>query len=488
MRNLLDEIEKGPFLPTWESLKTYECPQWFKDAKFGIWAHWGPQSVPMFGDWYARNIYREGEPQYYYHWRKYGHPSKVGYKDIVKMWKAEKFKPDELMELYIKAGAKYFVAQAVHHDNFDNWNSRYHKWNAVNIGPQKDIVGMWCSVARERGLPFGVSEHLGASFSWFAPSKGCDKNGPYKDIPYDGNDPEFEDFYHSNQEEYEKEIKYGKIVDWYSQNQEWHKKWFLRMKDLISQYEPDFLYSDGGLPFGEVGLSIVAHLYNTSVKRYGENLAVYTQKDTSPDVYKIGVLDIERGAADKILQHPWQTDTCVGGWFYDVRQKYKTPQEIIEMLIDIVSKNGNLLLNIPQRPDGTLDDECIYILNELTDWIKINGEGIYGTKPFNVFGEGPTKNEGGAFKEKRLNWTENDFRFTSKDNRLYAFQMKYPENNVAVIKSLSFRKVSKIKKVTVLGLDGNINYLQTEDELKIYIPDNYIENKKYPHCFCIVFE
>jgi len=488
MRNLLDEIAKGPFLPTWESLKMYECPKWFKDAKLGIWAHWGPQSVPMFGDWYARNIYREGEPQYYYHWRKYGHPSKVGYKDIVKMWKAEKFKPDELMELYIKAGAKYFVAQAVHHDNFDNWNSRYHKWNAVNIGPQKDIVGMWCSVARERGLPFGVSEHLGASFSWFAPSKGCDKNGPYKDIPYDGNDPEFEDFYHSNQEEYEKEVKYGKIVDWYSQNQEWHKKWFLRMKDLISQYEPDFLYSDGGLPFGEVGLSIVAHLYNTSVKRYGENLAVYTQKDTSPDVYKIGVLDIERGAADKILQHPWQTDTCVGGWFYDVRQKYKTPQEIIEMLIDIVSKNGNLLLNIPQRPDGTLDDECIYIINELSDWIKINGEGIYGTKPFNVFGEGPTKNEGGAFKEKRLNWTENDFRFTSKDNRIYAFQMKYPENNVAVIKSLSLRKVSKIKKVTVLGLDGNINYLQTEDELKIYIPDNYIENKKYPHCFCIVFE
>ncbi|HEX6971403.1 MAG TPA: alpha-L-fucosidase, partial [Limnochordia bacterium] len=176
-------IQEGPFEPTWESLRTFECPAWFRDAKFGIWAHWGPQCVPMVGDWYARKMYEPQDAIYHHHWRTYGHPSRFGYKDILRMWKAERFDPEGLMDLYAAAGAKYFVAQACHHDNFDNWDSRHHRWNAVRMGPQKDIVGLWRAAAERRGLRFGVSEHLGAGFSWSRANKGSDADGPYAGIP-----------------------------------------------------------------------------------------------------------------------------------------------------------------------------------------------------------------------------------------------------------------------------------------------------------------
>ena len=176
-------ILAGPFEPTWESLRRYECPAWFREAKFGIWAHWGPQCVPMCGDWYARRIYQPADPLYHHHWRVYGHPSQVGYKDIAQLWRAERFDPEALMDRYVAAGAKYFVAQAVHHDNFDNWDSRHHRWNAVHVGPRRNIVGLWQEAARKRGLRFGVTEHLGATFSWMRFSKRCDEGGPYAGIP-----------------------------------------------------------------------------------------------------------------------------------------------------------------------------------------------------------------------------------------------------------------------------------------------------------------
>ena len=457
-------IERGPFEPTWESLRTYQCPDWFRDAKLGIWSHWGPQSVPMVGDWYARNIYIEGHEHYRHHWRVYGHPSKVGYKDIVKLWKAEKFDPEGLMELYVAAGAKYFVAQAVHHDNFDNWDSTHNKWNAVNMGPKKNIVGLWQAAARKHGLPFGLSEHLGATFSWFSVNKGMDKQGPYAGVPYDGSDPDYEDFYLPNQQEYQ--LKMG---PWYTENPWWHKHWFLRIKDLIDQHQPDLLYSDGGLPFDIYGLHIVAHLYNSSAKRHRrQNQAVYTHKDRNPSVAAIGVLDIERGVEPDIIPYPWQTDTCVGSWFYNVRATYKTPKQVIEMLVDIVSKNGNLLLNIPQRPDGTLDDECRYILDRMARWIKVNGEGIYGTRSWKVSGEGPTTIEGGAFKEREMAWTTQDFRFTTKGNKVYVFLMSWPEDRKVLVRSLALDQTKRIVAVKLLGRDemlsfeqGNTGYLSS---------------------------
>ncbi|MCY3022820.1 MAG: alpha-L-fucosidase [Planctomycetota bacterium] len=459
-------IERGPFEATWESLRTYQAPQWFRDAKLGIWAHWGPQSVPMYGDWYARQLYMEGHGQYLHHWRVYGHPSKNGWKDIVKLWKAEKFDPQALMKRYVAAGAKYFVAQAVHHDNFDNWNSAHNKWNAVKVGPLKDIVGLWRAAALKEGLRFGVTEHLAASFSWWRFNKGADKTGPYAGVPYDGNDPACQDLYHANKGEGDK---------WITDNVWFHEHWLKRIKDLVDKYQPDLLYSDSGVPWDTVGLSIVAHLYNLNARLHGGvNQAVYTQKDVKPEVHAIGVLDIERGQKDEATPFVWQTDTCVGGWFYNVGQVYKTPAHVIEMFVDIVAKNGCLLLNFPQKPDGTLDDENLHILKVMADWIKVNGEGIYGTRPWRVAMEGPSKTVSGHFKEEAVAWTTADFRFTSKGNAVYAFQMCYPERREAFIRNLGLAKGGKVAAAKVLGYAGSLVWRQLEDGLLVQLPEQKV--------------
>ncbi|MDQ2732888.1 MAG: alpha-L-fucosidase, partial [Armatimonadota bacterium] len=456
------EIAPGPFDPTWESLRTFECPDWFRDAKFGIWSHWGPQAVPMYGDWYARHMYVEGHEQYRHHWRVYGHPSKVGYKDLVPTWRAENFDPHGLMDLYVAAGARYFVGQAMHHDNFDNFDSQYNKWNSVNIGPQKDIVALWKEAAQAHGLPFGLTEHLGASFNWFGVNKSSDKSGPHAGVPYDGVDPAYEDLYYRN-------AGYSLERGWYTDNEEFHTHWFNRIKDVIDKYQPDLLYSDGGVPFGEVGQRIVAHLYNTSAAKHGQNRAVYNQKDTNPEVYTVGVLDIERGQMNSIAEHPWQTDTSVGDWFYNVRDVYKTPQHVIEMLVDIVSKNGNLLLNIPQKPDGSLDEECDYLLRQMAAWMKSNGEGIFGSRPWQVPGEGPSSAEGGAFKEAALEWSSADFRFTQNGDTLYAYGMRWPEDDQAVITSLAADNGSRVTAVRLLG-HGPVPFQQSAAGLTITLP------------------
>lgn len=456
------DIAKGPFDPTWKSLRAYEAPEWFRDAKLGIWSHWGPQSVPMFGDWYARNMYIEGSAQYLHHWRVYGHPSRHGWKDVVKLWKAERFSPDELMDLYVAAGAHYFVAQAVHHDNFDNWDSAFNRWNSVSVGPGKDIVGLWRAAAKKRSLPFGVTEHLGASFSWWSHNKNHDSQGPHADEPYDGADSAYEDLYHANAAE---PILADQSPNWYTADPRWHEHWFERIKDLIDKYEPDLLYSDGPLPFERYGLGIVAHLYNTSAGRNDQsNQAVYTQKDRSPLVHEIGVLDIERNVLTGASARPWQTDTCVGGWFYDVRQIYKTPRQVVEMLVDIVAKNGNLLLNLPQRPDGTLDEECLNILSEMARWTRTAGEGIFGTRPWEVAMEGETNAPTERFKEDQLDWTPGDFRYTSKPNSVYAFIMSWPATQRLVMRSFSAGRGAplravEVRKVELLGHRGELRFI-----------------------------
>ena len=466
-------ILAGPFEPTWESLRQYQCPQWFRDAKFGIWAHWGPQCLPMCGDWYARRLYQPTDPVYHHHWRVYGHPSRVGYKDIVRLWKAERFDPEALMDLYVAAGARYFVAQAVHHDNFDNWDSRHHRWNAANMGPQRNIVGAWERAARQRGLRFGLSEHLGATFSWMRFSKGHDAEGPYAGVPYDGNDPAYEDLYLPNQDEGDA---------WYTANPYWHTRWFARMKDLVDQHQPDLLYTDGGVPFGEVGLRLIAHLYNSSAKLHsGAVEAVYTQKDANPDVYRVGILDIERGQRPGIAEEPWQTDTCVGGWFYDSRLIYKTPAHVIEMLVDIISKRGNLLLNLPQRPEGTLDEQCLWILKVLADWFAANAEGVYDAEPWKVAGEGPTAPEAGAFREDRVEWSAEDFRFTSRGNTVYAFQMAAAPDGQAAITSLGLGSGTKVSGVRLLGSAQPVSYEQREGALVVQLPDQ----APAPHVSCL---
>ncbi len=476
------------FEASFKSLREYRCPDWFRDVKFGIWSHWGPQSVPMCGDWYARNMYIQGTGQYNYHVRHYGHPSVFGYKDICRLWKAENFDPEELMDLYYQAGARYFVAQAVHHDHFFNYESKLNRFNSVQVGPMKDICGLWKAAADKRNMPFGLTEHLGASFSWWYVNKQCDSYGPYAGVPYDGNDPKYRDFYHDNYEHIPKDGKPGEMAPWLTPNKKFQEYWLAVMKELIDQYHPDLLYSDSGLPFEreagyQPGLDAVSYLYNDSIRLHGENRAVYTQKNRSPEIYQVGVLDIEKSQLPGIAQAPWQTDTCIGNWFYDATQTFKKPGHIIEMLVDIISKNGTMLLNILQRPDGTIDDETRYLLGELAGWFKVCSEGVYGTRPWRSFGEGDTRVLIQGFTENKTDWNSSDYRFVQKDGNLYAFLMAVPESKVSVIKSLT--PDEKVKSAELLGA-GKVPFAQSFGVLTVQLPEKM--PTKYTNCLKLTFE
>jgi len=460
-------INSGPYQPTDESLKQYQYPEWFRNAKFGIWAHWGPQSVPRHGDWYARVMYQQGSSDNLYHVEHYGPPSRFGYKDIIPLWKAEKWDPEKLMALYKKAGAKYFVSMGSHHDNFFLWNSKIHRWNAVNMGPHKDIVGLWQQAAKKQGLPFGVSEHLAASYTWFQSSHGADTSGIFKGLPYDGNDPQYQDLYHTKADPKDK--------GWLSINPEWQKEWYNDIKELADTYHPDLLYSDSQLPFGNVGRSMLANFYNGNIAyNNGTPTAVYNCKEPSKGKW---VQDLERGVQDSISPFPWQTDTSIGDWFYRNGQKYKTSTQILQMLVDIVSKNGNLLLNIVQTPEGEVEPDLLKTLDEIGKWTAANGDGIYGTRPWKVFGERPLNSEPlGAGKRKRFDenykYSSEDIRFTTKDNALYAFCLEVPEKEyrIRALGRLSKLNDKKIASIKMMGCSEELKWKQEDDALIIVKP------------------
>ncbi len=477
-------IADGPFKPDMDSLKQYQCPEWFRDAKFGIWAHWGPQAVPMDGDWYARGMYEPGNKHYKYHLEHYGHPSEFGYKDIIPLWKAEKWDPDRLMQLYQKAGAKYFVSMGSHHDDFFLWNSKLHRWNAANMGPKRDVVGDWQKAAQRYGLKFGVSEHLGASFTWFQSSHRADKTGPKAGVPYDGADPQWQDLYHFPAEPGD--------TGWYSNNPKWQQQWYNEIKELVDNYHPDLLYSDGGVPFGnQAGLSMIAHLYNSSAARHGGSHRVLQSPKASGNVLydsnparrsgQVQVIynckqksegrwveDLERGIMPKIDPYPWQTDTSIGDWFYDRNWKFRPVSWVIDMLVDNVSKNGNLLLNIVQRPDGSLDPEVEDMLQQLAHWNAIHGEAIFGTRPWLVYGESAVKVKGGAFGED-YKYNAREIRFTTKGPTLYAIALGWPADGKLVVRSLA-APAGKIRKVSLLGYKQKVDWQQTAEGLVVTLP------------------
>jgi len=447
-------VASGSFKGEMDSLKQYQCPDWFRDAKFGMWAHWGPQAVPEMGDWYAKRMYMPGDAKYKDHLERYGHPSEHGYKDIIPLWKAEKWDPERLMALYKKAGARYFVSMGSHHDNFFLWNSKLHKWNSVNMGPHRDVVGDWQKAAKAQGMRFGVSEHLGASFTWFQPSHGSDKTGPKAGVPYDGANPQWQDLYHFPAEPGD--------TKWYSTNPKWHQQWYNEIKELVDNYQPDLLYTDGGVAFGTnhvVGLSMIAHLYNTKPD------AVYNCKQVSGGRW---VQDLERGVMPGVQPYPWQTDTSIGDWYYNKNWKFRPVSWTIHMLCDIVSKNGNLLLNIVQRPDGSLDPEVEQQLADLAVWINIHGEAIYGTRPWLVYGEGVVKTKGGNFKEE-FKYTAKDIRFTTKGGALYAIALGWPAEGKLLIKSLA-APAGKVTDVALLGSTAKLDWQQTADGLVVTLP------------------
>jgi alpha-L-fucosidase len=463
-------IGDGPFKPNDSSCKQYQYPEWFRDAKLGYWAHWGPQAVPRQGDWYARKMYIENDPDYKYHVAHYGHPSKFGYKDIIPLWKAERWDPESLMKLYKKAGAKYFVSMASHHDNFFLWDSKLHKWNAVNYGPKKDVVGLWEKAAKNQGLKFGVSEHLGASYNWFQTAHGADKTGPMAGIPYDGVNPEYWDLYHTPADS-------SNMKEWLTNNPEWQKTWFDDITELIDKYKPDLLYSDSKLPFDEVGRSMLAYYYNQSVKDNTRVNVVYTCKEASNGKW---AQDVERGVLDGISPFPWQTDTSIGDWYYRTGQKYKTADEVVQLLMDIVSKNGNLLINVVQTPEGDLEPDVLAIMENISKWIEANGEGVYATRPWKVYGEGPStlkeNQKAGRFGgvSDSRGYQATDVRYTTKGGNVYAFVMSTPDTDITLASLGKNAKLTDkdVASVSMLGSKEKLKWKQEGDAMVIRKPSN----------------
>ena len=512
-------VGAGPFKPNWNSLSAYQTPEWYRNAKFGIWAHWGPQCEPEYGDWYARGMYMEGSRQYKYHLEKYGHPSKFGFKEVINEWKAEQWNPDELLALYKKAGAKYFMALANHHDNFDLYKSKYQKdWNSTKIGPRKDLVGGWEKAARKNGLYFGVSVHAAHTWSWMETAQRSDKNGQYAGIPYDGKlsksdgkskwweglDPqELYEQSHPLSENSHDNAMIHKQWNWGNgvtpPSEEYCRKFYNRTIDLIDSYNPDLVYFDDTAlplwPVNDAGLRIAAHLYNRSIKKNGKVEAVIFGKILDELQRKCMVWDIERGQSNTIEPLPWQTDTCIGSWHYDRtvydNRRYKSAKTVVHTLADVVSKNGNLLLSVPVRGNGTIDELERAIVEEIGEWIAVNGESIYDTRPWKVFGEGPAMESAAPLSAQGFNegkgkpFTSADIRFTSKGPVVYAIALGWPEDGKLTIKSMkegAVQGINQISSIEMLGSPQKLNFKSGDAGLVVELPEN---RPKHSYAFAL---
>lgn len=503
----MEPIQKGPYQPNWESLKQYKTPNWYRDAKFGIWGHWGPQCQPEQGDWYARFMYEPGSKAYNFHVSKYGHPSEKGFKEVIHEWKAENWDPASLLSLYKRAGAKFFVGMASHHDNFDNYNSKYQEWNSTKLGPKRDIIGEWAKAARKEGLHFGVSVHSAHASLFMETSQHADKTGAKAGISYDGNiqkkdgkgtwwdgfDPQ--ELYaqnHKLSEGTDNVYTIHKQWDWVNgasiPDKAYCDKFLNRTIDLINQYDPDLLYFDDTAlplwPISDAGLKIAAHLYNNSIKKKGKLEAVLNGKVLTEEQRQCMVWDIEKGRSDRMEPLPWQCDTCLGNWHYERSvfddHHYKTAKAVIHNLLDVVSKNGTMLLSVPVRGDGTIDSDEQKILEEIGSWMEMNDEGIFGTRPWKLFGEGPAQEASNPLKDQGFNesggkpFSAADYRFTTKNNTLYVYSLGWPENGKALIKSLAKGNTLRsepIQKVEILGGEA-LKYNILSEGLEVILPEN----------------
>ena len=502
-----EPMQTGKFEPNWESLRQYEVPEWFRDAKFGIWAHWGPQCVEGSGDWMARELYMEGTYKSNYHREHYGHPSEVGFKDILPLFKAEHWNPEKLVQFYKEVGAQYFFALGNHHDNFDLWDSQYQEWNSKNIGPHRDILSEWAAAAKKAGLPFGISFHADHAWTWYEPSRRFDLKGEKRGVKYDGWLTK-EDGYKPNADGSEKWWKGLDPQRLYAQdhdfsNNSWdnnsiHRQWgwgggaclptqeyitnfYNRTLDAINRYNPDLIYFDVTVlpfyPISDAGLKITAHQYNHSIATHkGKNQAIVFGKILEDSQKDALVWDVERGAPNKIMERPWQCCNCIGDWHYNndtyERNGYKSAATVVKLLVDIVSKNGNMLLSIPLRADGTFDEKEEAILKEFGAWMKVNKESIVGTRPWKKFGEGPIADSDIAINAQGFNdgqYTKagsSEIRFTQKGNVLYATALAWPDNMQLTIKSLATERISSVE---LLGY-GKIPFSQSSDAFSVTLP------------------
>jgi alpha-L-fucosidase len=404
-------------------------------------------------------MYKEGTPAYKDHLARFGHPSKHGFKDVIKTWNADAWNPDRLISLYQQAGVKYLVCIGSHHDNFFLWKSKMQRWNSVVAGPHRDIVGEWQQAAKKHGLRFGVSEHVSRAMGYYGLKS--DQSGPLAGIPYDTMDPANQDLYHT----------LGVSPS------EWEHYCFDFMKEIVELYHPDFLSSDGGVPKG-MGYSMLANYYNDNIRQHGALEAVYTGKDNDAGEKPAGmcVEAVECGVKGAISPQPWQTEATIGAWFDCGPMEYHHADFIVPLLADVVSKNGNLLINFVMRLDGTLAPGVEDIVKDVGAWNTINGEAIFGSRPWTNFGEGPEKAKRSHMKKYsygNFKPTAKDIRFTTKGGSLYAIVLGWPEDGKVAIRSLARTKQpggNAITTVELLGHAGTLTYEQTAEALVVNLP------------------
>lgn len=496
---------------TWEGLKDhFEYPEWFKKARLGIWLHWGAQSQPeKGGGWYARHMYMEdvkgedwGANAYSYHLKTYGHPSEKGYKDVIHHWKAEKLDTDALIKYFKDLGAKYFVILANHHDHFDNFDSTHHPWNSVNVGPKRDIVGEFELSAKKYGIPFGVSSHDDRYLDWWLPAFGSDKTGPYANIPYDGHMTK-EDGQGKWWEGLDPADLYGlppakRTPEWIKETKE---HWLLRHKELVTKYDVDLLWFDGfGFPYNEYGKELCTYYYNNRLGIDGKTNGIIVAKIAGDSL--IGV-DVEMGSADKILPEVWQGTITANTWFYKrdrpLRHSVRT---LIEMLIDMNSKNGNMLLNVELMPDGTIPAEHKELLDKFGSWVSLNSEAIYDSQPWLVYGDNlnsiedrlrntknPTETDMLALEQIEKQGASAHFntrtiespafgpqevRFVTNQGYLYIYVLN-PTSGEIGIPALGLRSIykpEKIKSIQMVGSDQVIKFKQDSEQLILAVPSH----------------
>jgi alpha-L-fucosidase len=458
---------EGPFTPDWKSLGNYSAPDWYRDAKFGIFIHWGVYSVPAFySEWYPREMYIEGSSVNKHHVATYGPLTKFGYKDFIPMFKAEKFDPDAWAQLFADAGAKYVVPVFEHHDGFAMYDSSLSDWTAVKMGPKRDLEGDLARAIRAQGLHLGASSHR-VEHDWFF-------DGGRKTAS-DVNDPKNAEFYGPAHER----LNQGNddlIEDWTYASPAFLNDWVARSAEIVEKYHPDIMYFDWwiGQPSVRPYLARFAAFYYDESRKHGTPGVIDYKFDAMQQ--NSGTLDIERGQLEATRSLPWQTDSSVSNhsWGYVEHDVFKTPEFIVHQLVDIVSKNGNLLMNIGPRADGTIPDEVKQVLLGVGAWLKVNGEAIYGTRPWKTFGEGPTKVAGGSFNDVRTShYTAQDFRFTSKGGVLYAIELAWPTDQQAVIHALGFNELgvpARIRSVQLLGSSEAIAFEQKPDGLYLHLP------------------
>ena len=441
--------------PSWESLRAYRVPRWYEDAKFGVFIHWGVYAVPAFeSEWYPRNMYEQGSKAFQHHVETYGPHTEFGYKDFIPQLTAEKYDPAAWARLFAEAGARYVVPVAEHHDGFAMYDCARSEWNAGRMGPRRDVVGELAEAVRDQGLVFGLSSHRAEHWWFFSGGRA---------FPSDVQDQRYHGLYGpANPKETQPDEAY--LEDWLA-----------RTCELVDKYQPQLVWFDWWIeePAFEPYLQRFAAYYYNRGLEWQRGVAINYKHDAFPE--GTAVYDVERGQLAGSRPSFWQTDTAVAknSWGYTHNQEYKTAGSIVGDLVDIVSKNGALLLNIGPRADGTIPEPEQELLREIGRWLAVNGEAIYGTRPWTVFGEGPTEVSEGQFTDtKRAVFTSEDIRFTTRENVLYAICLDWPADSVTIrtLAAGSSMKADQIAEIRLLGFSAPLSWLQNETGLRIETP------------------